>query len=574
MSAIDELSLHFRERYLTYSELTEQLHRWAKAFPGTMRLESLGKSEEGRDLWLATVGRDPERIRPAVWIDGNIHASELAGSSVALAILEDLLRAHAEPAAPVRDLPRHLGDLLREDVLFYVLPRMCPDGAERVLDRHHFVRSNPRDHRLGRTQAHWRRADVDGDGKALLMRRRDVSGDFAESHEHPGLLLPRRVEDEGPFYRIYPEGFIDGFDGFHVPVPSFMSDTETDMNRNFPSSWQAEPMQVGAGAYATSEPESRAVTEFAVRHPNIFAWVAYHTFGGVYIRPLGDKPDTKMDSHDASVFRLLEQWGDEITGYPTVSGFHEFTYEPEKPLYGDCSNFAYVERGAVGFVCELWDFFKQVGFEVKRPFIKNYEDRVKREDILRMAAWDKAHNEGRIVGTWRAFEHPQIGPVEIGGYDPLIGVWNPPLDRLAEVCDQQSRFVLRVASMSPRLGISALKATELGGSLYRVEAVVENRGYLPTYVLGSSKARPWNDPVHATILLGSGLTLESGNAVEEVGHLAGWGGNDRSTSPILAQSTVAFPRRRLTWVVRGSGALTLRAAAARVGQVERTLEIG
>src|SRR5690349_4975316 len=76
------LSLGFRSRYLTYDELTRQVHAWAEAFPEIVELRSLGTSHEGRALWHLTIGRDPKRVRPAAWVDGNMHASELTGSSV------------------------------------------------------------------------------------------------------------------------------------------------------------------------------------------------------------------------------------------------------------------------------------------------------------------------------------------------------------------------------------------------------------------------------------------------------------------------------------------------------------
>ncbi|NUP09261.1 MAG: peptidase M14 [Polyangiaceae bacterium] len=561
----------FRQRFLSHEELTRQLHAWAEAMPGVARLESLAKSEGGRDVWLLTIGRDPDRRRPAAWIDGNIHASELAGSSVCLAIAEDLLRAHA--GDPLVDLPPHLRELLLDDVLFYILPRMCPDGAERVLTRRHFVRSNPRDHRPGHYGPYWRHEDVDGDGISLLMRVKDPTGDFCESPDMPGLMLPRKIEDAGPFYRIYPEGFIERWDGFTLPRPSFMSDTETDVNRNFPSDWRPEPDQVGAGPYPGSEPESRAIVAFAADHPNIFIWLCMHTYGGVYIRPLNDKPDAKMDPFDAAVFRQIEEWGDAIAGYPTVSGFTEFTYEPDKPLHGDLSNFGYVERGAIGFVCELWDFFKQVGFDVKRPFIKNYEDRTKRDDILKIAAWDREHNQGRIIGSWRAFEHPQLGPVELGGYDPLIGVWNPPYERLGEVCIAQSRFFLRIAALAPKILISSVKVEPLENDLHRIEIVVENHGYLPSFILGSAKHRNFSDPMRARISLDKDLELVSGDAEIALGHMMGWGGNDRSTTPMLARSTVEHSRRRLVWVVRGRGQATATVSNARVGEVTKAIAV-
>jgi hypothetical protein len=421
---------------------------------------------------------------------------------------------------------------------------------------------------MGHQGPYWRHDDVDGDGIARLMRVEDPTGDFVESAATPGLLLPRQVDDAGPYYRVYPEGTVERFDGFTLPKPSFMSDTETDMNRNFSSNWMPEPDQVGAGAFATSEPESRAVSEFAARHPNIFLWLCMHTFGGVYIRPLGDRPDSKMDPHDAAVFRTVERLATEHTGYPTVSGFHEFCYAPDKPIHGDLANFAYVERGAIGFVCELWDFFRQVGFETKRPFIKNYEDHNGAEDIEAMARWDRDHNDGRMIGLWRSFDHPQLGPVEIGGYDPLVGVWNPPPERLDELCRAQSRFFLRLAALAPRLAIPRLHATRLEGELVRVEVVVENRGYLPTYVLGSAKARSFSDPVRVRLELGPGLELVSGEPEVEVGHLGGWGGNDRAVSPMLARSATDWPKRRLQWVLRGRGELGVVASSTRTGAVD------
>src|SRR5689334_20342703 len=127
---VADLSQGFRSSYLDDARLTAQLQAWANAYPSLVRLTSLAKTPEGRDVWLVTIGPEPDRIRPAVWADGNVHAAELAGSSVALAIAEDAIRAHVEPTT--LDLPQPIIERMRE-VLFYIAPRLSPDGAECVL---------------------------------------------------------------------------------------------------------------------------------------------------------------------------------------------------------------------------------------------------------------------------------------------------------------------------------------------------------------------------------------------------------------------------------------------------------
>src|SRR5690348_13205367 len=210
--ALADLSLGFRDTYLDDSRLTAQLRAWADAHPSLVRLTSLARTPQGRDLWLITVGPDPDWIRPAAWVDGNVHAAELAGSSVALAIAEDVLRAHLEPES--LELPAPMLERLRE-VLFYIVPRISPDGAETVITTGRSLRSVPRDERVERGQPRWVLHDVDGDGLSLSMRVPDPGGELVESPKFPGLLVERTLEDEGPFYKVYPEGHIEHFDGKH-----------------------------------------------------------------------------------------------------------------------------------------------------------------------------------------------------------------------------------------------------------------------------------------------------------------------------------------------------------------------
>jgi hypothetical protein len=504
-------------------------------------------------------------VRPAVWVNGNLHAAELAGSSVALAIAEDALRIHLEPEA--FELSGPMMDRLR-DVLFYVVPRISPDGAECVLKTGRPLRSVPRDVRAHRGQPRWVLGDLDGDGRVLAMRVPDASGELVEAREFPGLLVERTLDDDGPFYKLYPEGLIENFDGKRIPSPNFLGDNPIDLNRNFAFDWAPTHEQIGAGAFAGSEPESRGVMEFASAHPNIFAWLDLHTFGGVLIRPLGAAPDSKMDPEDLAIFRQLEVWMSEGTGYPTVSGYDEFLYEPDKPLYGDLTEYAYHQRGALAYVIELWDLFKRLGMERPKKFV-DYYNRVTRNDLVKLAWWDRDENEGRCFPAWKPFEHPQLGTLELGGVDPRIGIWNPPLHELATVCSTQANVFLRVAAMVPRITIAHVARYHLPGGVTRVEVRIANDGYLGTYGIPSSKKLEFNEPLYAKAKTDGCELVDAGSAYQQLGHLDGWGHGLHT-----GQNLPAYPGTRgntssawATYLVRGTGALELEIGSCRTGFV-------
>lgn len=561
----------FRHRYLDYHELTEQLQSWAKAYPDLVRLESAGRTLEGRDIWIMTLGQQPDQVRPAVWIDGNMHASELCGTNVTLAILDDLLALHR--GEQPHGLPAHVCEFLK-GILVYACPRMSPDGAEHVLKSGRYVRSSPFDGRQNRGHSYWQLKDVDGDGIIMQMRVQHPQGELVELAEAPGLMVPRTLDDTGPFYKLFPEGTIANFDGQSIPSPNFLTDNQYDFNRNFPWSWAPEHEQFGAGDYPGSMPETRSIIEYTTARPHIFVWMNYHTYGGVFIRPLGHKPDNQMQQQDLAVYRQLEQWNKNITGYPTVSGYHEFLYEPDKPLRGDLTDYAYHQRGCLAQVCELWDLFRQIGMDEKKPFVSHYRH-LERKDWLALWQFDREHNEGRIFRAWRRFEHPQLGWVELGGADTRVGVWNPPYDKINQVCQTHSHAFLRSAALLPKPVIESIRQTALGNGLTQVECTIRNSGYLATYGLPSAQALPISEPLRLTLKASDGLSIVAPAETKIViGHLEGWG------QGLYESCDLAYPWTRgnvsektLRFAIAGHGELTLELSSCRIGKITQSLVI-
>src|SRR6266478_7030108 len=82
------------DRFYRYADLTAILEGLAAEHPGLVTIESAGKSFEGRDIWVLTatnLATGPAADKPAFWVDGNIHATEVAASAASLYFLHTLV---------------------------------------------------------------------------------------------------------------------------------------------------------------------------------------------------------------------------------------------------------------------------------------------------------------------------------------------------------------------------------------------------------------------------------------------------------------------------------------------------
>ncbi|MCF8210433.1 MAG: hypothetical protein K9K38_13695, partial [Rhodoferax sp.] len=237
------------------------------------------------------------------------------------------------------------------------------------------------------------------------------------------------------------------------------------------------------------------------------------------------------------------------------------------------TDYAYHQRGALAYVVELWDLFAQLGIERKKPFIDHYL-KFSRKDVATLAQFDKDHNAGRIFKPWHKVQHPQLGEVEVNGYDPRVGISNPPFEKLPHTCESQSAAFLRVAALVPQLQVEVVAQEKCDAKLTRIEIRVANTGYLGTYGLSSAKAVPHSEPLRMTAS-GDGLkVIAPHNAVIEVGHLDGWGaGLFGGTSIFMPWTRGNAHESFVTLVVEGSGSLKVRVGSCRMGTRDLMLVI-
>ena len=122
---------------------------------------------------------------------------------------------------------------------------------------------------------------------------------------------------------------IRNYDGVHVHIEM---QEDGNMNRNFPTNWT--PQEYGAGDYPFSEPETAGMCKVILDHPNITGMCAYHTHGGIILRPSMLRVDSEMSAPDLSLYKALGEVGERLTGYPIISVYEEFTPDKTKARHG------------------------------------------------------------------------------------------------------------------------------------------------------------------------------------------------------------------------------------------------
>ena len=540
------------DRYLDYGELSLALQDLVAAHPGLARLESIGKSHEGRDLWLVTVTNQatgPDSEKPAFWLDGNIHSVELAASMACLYSIDKLLNGYGEDPATTRLLDR---------IAFYIAPRINPDGAELALATPaHHIRSGVRPYPFEDQDSGLTPGDVDGDGRRLTMRLRDPTGSWKKSERDPRAMIRRGPDEEGgDYYRLFPEGRVTDYDGWVVRFAR--THQGLDFNRNFPAIWEGEGSQRGAGPFPLSEEETRAVARFITGRRNLTGAITYHTSGGIHLRPLSFKPDDEMPTEDLWTYREIGKRATALTGYQAVSVYHDYRYHPKEIMTGAFDDWLYDQLGVFAWTTELWDLVGRATGKGDRKQIEWQRDHPE-EDDLAILRWDDEQNGGRGFVDWYPFQHPELGAVEIGGWDRLFSWTNPPPHLLEEEIARNHRFAMAQAAMAPRLEVLHLASEPLGEGCRRVTMVIENSGFLGTYVSRRAQERKAVRPIRIEL---DGAEVLSGERKSEAGDLEG-----RSNKLDWTSNSATDNRLRREWVVvAGPGAeLTIDVLSERAG---------
>jgi hypothetical protein len=569
-----------------HEEVTRLAHAWADAYPGLVSLRSLGKSVQGRDLWLLTLTNEttgPAADKPALWIDGHSDGGEVLCKEVALYLIDYLLRNHGKDPRVTRILDTRA---------LYIEPNANPDPGEQVIqppkagEYQGVSRTGylyPWDDDGDGLEDEDPPEDVDGDGRVLSMRVADPNGAWKLHPADQRLLTPRDADDgpdDAPFYRLYETEGIDN-DGDGRINEDWLGGF--DSNRMYPVSWAMEWWQKGAPPYPLFTPEPKAIVDAVLERPNIAALISLHTSG---VFPGGTlwQPPASQFPDEFSAFDMRFLYPTFGRKYEEIMRRPEYPYsrataanvrerEPRGRIPNTLIDWAFITYGLLAWTPEIW---------ARGTFDYDGDGRVSPLETMR---WNEEEWQGRLFVEWSEVEHPVLGKVEIGGWrNDLDAHGLTPPEGFVYRSEQILPWFLYVLEALPRIVLEDARAEPIGDGVYEITAVVRNEGFLDTPVTEHGAALvvergletdqvsfvPVVRPVTATLTLDRGEVI--GEAVHNLGHLKGHNRGDRFRNEVSRGWPIAV---EVSWVVRADRAsrVTITAKTPRAGVAREVISL-
>lgn len=578
------------QHFHTYEEATEILRMWAKQHPDLIDLYSVGKSLEGRDIWQITLtnkktGRHTDK--PAMFIEGGRHAGEISGIEATLYFANHLLTSYGKDPAMTK---------LVDTKTFYVKPHNSPDGSSVYHYTAQTLRSSVRpydsdgDGLIDEDPSE----DLDGDGFVRQMRQYVGPGKGTHNIDKrdPQGRLMQQVGAGGGEYLMMGEGYDNDNDG-RVNEDGVGG---LDLHRNYPENWR--PMteetgrgwtQGGAGEYPLSEPETRAVFDFLIRHPHVGVVQSLDTSVPMILRgPSTSKSEESVFPEDLVYLKKFDAKGIEITGYPWAGDtYWQYANRgrggsvpnpdaPGSPLFGHGPDFGYLYFGSVWYGNEIWDGGRLLEADANGDG--------QSDDLEKLQWLDKNRAGKNDFQPWTKTTHPTLGAVEVGGWNPKFWSQNPPPEMLEKWARNEAMFNIYLAEQMAQVKIVSANTKPAGEGATEISVVVTNEGQLPTALEIAKRVKIVREDTVSIDYAASQTVTRPGQAAGPGagrGGRAGFGGRGGAAPDPNARRRTAEgigwlkpgETRTIAWTVRGAGPVTITVGSTRGGTDSRVVEI-
>jgi len=510
--------------YKNYSALSNALRQINNNYKSLSTLRSIGKSVQGRDIWLLTLTKagKPEE-KPAMLIAAGIDAHHLAGVESSIQIAEKILQNASKDSI----------SKVLETKTIYIVPCVNPDAYEQAFAKIKYERNlnasntdNDRDGKLNEDGFE----DLNNDGLITLVRIEDPTGNFTNHKDDARILVKAdATKGETGKYIIISEGTDNDKDG------QFNEDGEggINLNKNFTHGYPF--FTDGAGEFAVSEPENRALLDFMYDAKNVYA---------VFQLGLANNltEPNKYDKQKATQ-KIVASWqekdvaiNEQVSKLYTKAGIKDL---PSMPAGGgNFTNWAYYHYGRFSFATPVWTIPKDTAK-------KNQTD----NDDVRFLRWAEANKIPNVFVEWKPITHPDFPnkKAEVGGIVPFAKL-NPPTSFLQNAIQKHSQFFLDFAFLMPSIQITNVRTEAVSGGLTRITVDIHNKGYFPTHSEMGERTRHV-DKLKIELVHSKSQSILAGKRIE-----------------VVRRAMAGGEKMEVSWLVAGSGSLQVQVSAGTVGK--------
>jgi len=473
-----EIPLRF-DRYYNYDEVNEALKALNKAYPEMTKLEVVGKSEEGREIYALTINNSKTGEasgKPGVYVDGNIHGNEIQAGEVCLYYANMLLTKYGENEKVTKAVDRNA---------HYILPVVNVDGRYHFFADAHTPSSSrsiriPKDDDNDGLFDEDAPDDLDGDGSITQMRIKDPNGEYKTDPDDPRILVRVEPGKKGEYTLLGSEGIDNDNDG------KLNEDAEgyLDPNRDWGNNWMPRYVQSGAGNFPFSGVGIKAVSEYIMNRPNIIVAFSFHNSGGMWLRVPSDK-SIIIDPSDIAAYDVIGKNAIKITpGYVYHASLDLY------PTYGDSDGQLFFNYGIFSFVGELFQQEQQTYREKTDKPVQKAEESGRRganpEEAREQLKFNDHLAQGEMYKEWLTYNHPTYGEIEIGGWVKMTSRL-PQIFMLQELVHRNASVVFLAAENTPEISMEVFEVKEIGKNLSQVRVRLKNKNGLPTMTTDSYK---------------------------------------------------------------------------------------
>jgi hypothetical protein len=520
-------------KYYTNQGIADLCTRLAKAYPDLVSMEIIGKSYQGRDIYLLTISdkkaKDPSQ-KPGFWIDGNIHSVELQGTEMALYTAWYLCEMYDE-----NDF---IKKLLAERS-FYIAPTINPDGREYFTSETVPPRSGlaPRDNDRDGLIDEDGPDDLNGDKEISQMRIKSPHGNMKIDPSDPRKMIRVAPDEKGDYELLGYEGFDNDGDGLiNEDGPGGY-----DGNRDWGFNWEPNYVQNGADKYPFSFPENQAVRDFVKNHPNIAASQSFHNNGGMILRGPSIKGGgaEAYSRQDDEAINSIGRTGEKI-----IPGYKLLTiWKDMYTVWGGELDWMH-GNGCFVYSNELWTSYLMF-YDSTNTDMYEFD---------RLLLFDDSFI------PWTTVSHPQYGEVEIGGFRKTFGRLHPGF-LLETDAHRNAAFCIYNAYELPLLEVTNISVKNIEGGLKEVSATIGNKRMLPTHSATNMKYRI--DPPDYVYL--DGGTVLSGMIVDDI-LLDKATEQKKNPQRIELINIPGNSQIDVRWIVKGGSKYTVRVESVKGGR--------